>query len=387
MGMWVGRGRKARRSYGFDEVALVPGNLTINPNDVDVCCEIGGLKLQVPIMASSMDGVVDVNFAIAMGKLGGIAVLHLEGVATRYEDPVKAVKKIIEGDSRESTQIIQDVYSSPIKKELIVKRIKEIKAAGVPAIVSCNPQVAGEFGPIAKGAGCDIFVVQSTVISTQHESSEYPPLDLKKFCKDMEIPVLLGNCVDYDVALAVMDTGCQGIFVGIGPGTACTSRGVLGIGVPQITATCDCAAARDFYFKESGRYVPIITDGGMATGGDVCKAFAAGADAVMLGNAFARATEAPGKGYHWGMAMPHPSLPRGTKIQVGVTGSLEEILYGPARLDDGTQNLVGALATSMGNLGARNIRQMQRVSMIIAPSIQTEGKVYQSAQRVGMKRK
>ncbi|MDP8259308.1 MAG: GuaB3 family IMP dehydrogenase-related protein [Candidatus Aadella gelida] len=387
MGMWVGKGRKARRSYGFDEVALVPSNLTINPNDVDVSCEIGGIEFQVPIMASSMDGVVDVNFAIAMGKLGGIAVLHLEGVATRYEDPSKAIEKIVTCDAKESTKIIQDVYSAPIKKELITKRIKELKSAGVPAIVSCNPQVAGEFGPIARDAGCDIFIIQSTVISTQHKSSEYEPLELHDFCKEMKIPVLLGNCVDYDVALALMGTGCQGIFVGIGPGTACTSRGVLGIGVPQITATCDCAAARDFHYKETGRYVPIITDGGMATGGDVCKAFAAGADAVMLGNAFARATEAPGKGDHWGMAMPHPSLPRGTRIHVGTTGTLEEILYGPARLDDGTQNLMGALATSMGNLGASNIREMQRVGMIIAPSIQTEGKVYQSAQRVGMKRK
>ena len=384
MGMWVGKGRKARRSYGFDEVALVPGRRTINPNDVDTSCEIGGIKFQAPIMASSMDGVVDVNFAVSMGKLGGIAVLHLEGVATRYENPNEAIDKIVKCDPKESTKIIQDVYSKPIKKELITKRIKEIKSQGVPAIVSCNPQVAREFGPIAKAAGCDIFIIQATVISVNHESSEYEPLNLHKFCKEMEIPVLLGNCVEYKVALDLMETGCQGIFVGIGPGTACTSRGVLGIGVPQITATCDCAAARDFFYKKTGKYIPIIADGGMATGGDVCKAFAAGADAVMLGNAFARAKESPGKGFHWGMAMPHPSLPRGTRIQVGTTGTLEEILYGPARLDDGTQNLVGALATSMGNLGAHNIREMQLVDMIIAPSIQTEGKVYQTAQRVGM---
>ena len=386
MGMWVGIGRKARRSYGFDEVALVPGELTINPNDVDTSCEIGGIKFQAPIMASSMDGVVDVNFAIAMGKLGGVAVLHLEGISTRYDNPEEAVNKIINCDVTESTKAIQDVYSEPIKKELITKRIKEIKAAKVPAIVSCNPQVAGEFGPIARDAGCDIFIIQSTVISVKHESTEYEPLDLGKFCEDMKVPVLLGNCVDYHVALELMETGCQGIFVGIGPGTACTSRGVLGIGVPQITATCDCAAARDFYLKKTGRYVPIITDGGMATGGDICKAFAAGADAVMLGNAFARSKEAPGKGYHWGMAMPHRYLPRGTRINVKTTGSLEEILFGPARTDDGTQNLVGALATSMGNLGARNIREMQLVNMIIAPSIQTEGKVYQAAQRVGMRK-
>ena len=385
MGIFVGMGRKARRSYGFDEVALVPGELTINPNDVDTSCEIGGIKFDVPIMASSMDGVVDVNFAAAMGKLGGIAVLHLEGVATRYENPEEAVEKIIDCNIKESTKVIQDVYSKPIKKELIEKRISEIKAAGVPAIVSCNPQVAGEFGPIAQKAGSDVFIIQSTVISVKHESSEYKSLDLHKFCKEtMKIPVLLGNCVDHDVALSLMETGCQGIFVGIGPGTACTSRGVLGIGVPQITATCDCAAARDTYFEKTGSYIPIITDGGMATGGDVCKAFASGADAVMLGNAFARSEEAPGKGYHWGMAMPHPSLPRGTRIQVGVTGTLEQILYGPAEKDDGTQNLMGALATSMGNLGAHNIREMQKVDMIIAPSIQTEGKVFQTAQRVGM---
>ncbi len=386
MGMWVGIGRKARRSYGFDEIALVPGSVTINPKDVDTTFEIKGMKFQVPIMASSMDGVVDVNFAIAMGKLGGMAVLHLEGISTRYDNPEEAIKKIVGCDPKESTKAIQEAYSKPIKKELITKRIKEIKAAGVKAVVSCNPQVAAEFGPIARDAGCDIFAVQSTVISSKHESSEYEPLNLSKFCKEMKIPVLLGNCVDYDVALELMETGCQGIFVGIGPGTACTSRGVLGIGVPQITATCDCAAARDFYYKKTGKYIPVITDGGMATGGDVCKAFAAGADAVMLGNAFARAKEAPGKGYHWGMAMPHPSLPRGTRIQVGTTGTLEEILFGPATLDDGTQNLIGALATSMGNLGAHNIKEMQLVRMIIAPSIQTEGKVYQAAQRVGMRK-
>ena len=386
MGEWIGMNRKARRSYGFDEIALVPGELTINPVDVDTSFEVGGIKFQVPIMASSMDGVVDVNFAVAMGKLGGIAVLHLEGIATRYEKPEEAIERIVNCTPEESTKVIQEVYSKPIKKELITKRIQEIKAAKVPAIVSCNPQVAGEFGPIARDAGADIFIIQSTVISVQHRSSTYKPLDLVKFIKDMKIPVLLGNCVSYKVTLSLMETGCQGIFVGIGPGTACTSRGVLGIGVPQVTATCDCAAARDSYYKKTGKYIPVFTDGGMATGGDICKAFAAGADAVMLGNAFARAKEAPGKGYHWGMAMPHPSLPRGTRIKVGTTSTLEEILFGPARLDDGTQNLVGALQTSMGNLGASSIREMQLVDMIIAPSIQTEGKVYQSAQRVGMRK-
>ena len=387
MSEWIGRGRRARRTYGFDEVALVPGELTINPEDVDPSFEVGGIKFKVPIMASSMDGVVDVDFAIAMGKIGGVAVLHLEGVSTRYDNPKEAVDKIINSDVSAVTEVIQEIYSKPIKKELITKRIKEIKAAKVPAIVSCNPQVAGEFGPIARDAGCDIFIIQSTVISVRHESSTYKPLDLHKFVKDMKIPVLLGNVVDYEAALSLMNTGCAGLFVGIGPGTACTSRGVLGIGVPQISATCDVAAARDFYFKKTGKYVPVFTDGGMSTGGDVCKAFAAGADAVMLGNAFARSTEAPGKGYHWGMAMPHPSLPRGTRIRVGTTGSLEEILFGPAKTDDGTQNLVGALVTSMGNLGAHNIKEMQMVNMIIAPSIQTEGKVFQAAQNLGMAKK
>lgn len=384
--MWVGRGRKARRSYGFDEVALVPGEKTIDPKCVDTSCRIGGITFQVPIMASSMDGVVDVAFAQKMGDLGGVAVLHLEGIATRYENPEEEIAKIVQCSDDRATEVIQKVYSQPIREELIIRRIKEIKKAQVPAVVSCNPQVAADFGPIAKKAGCDIFCVQSTVISVEHECTGYEPLDLEKFCSEMEIPVLFGNCVSYEVALNLMKTGAQGIFVGIGPGTACTSRGVLGIGVPQITATCDCAAARDFYYKKYGRYVPVITDGGMATGGDICKAFASGADAVMLGNAFARAKEAPGCGFHWGMAMPHPSLPRGTRINVGISGSLEEILYGPAKKDDGTQNLVGALATSMGNLGAGNIREMQLVDMIIAPSIQTEGKVYQTAQRVGMRK-
>ena len=384
MSEWIGRGRRARRTYGFDEVALVPGELTINPEDVDPSFEIAGIKFKVPIMASSMDGVVDVNFAVAMGKLGGVAVLHLEGVSTRYDDPQKAIEKIINSDVNTVTEVIQDIYSQPIKKELIAKRIKEIKAAKVPAIVSCNPQVAGEFGPIARDAGCDIFIIQSTVISVRHESSTYKPLDLYKFVKEMKIPVLLGNVVDYEAALSLMNTGCAGLFVGIGPGTACTSRGVLGIGVPQISATCDVAAARDFYFKKTGRYVPVFTDGGMSTGGDICKAFAAGADAVMLGNAFARSTEAPGKGFHWGMATSHVNLPRGTRIYVGTSGTLEEILFGPARVDDGSQNLIGALATSMGCLGAKDIKEMHDVEIIIAPSIQSEGKIFQVVQRVGM---
>ncbi len=384
MGMWIGRGRKARRCYGFDEIALAPGNLTINPEEVDTSFEIGGIRFRVPIIASAMDGVVDVKFAIAMGRLGGLAVLNLEGIQTRYDSPDEVLNRIARATPQKATELVQSIYTKPIKEKLISKRIQEIKKAGVKPIVSAIPQRAERFGQIAQEAGAAIFVVQATVTTVKHISSQYKTLDFYNFCKKMKIPIVVGNCVTYNTALELMDTGTSGLLVGIGPGTACTTRGVLGIGVPQVTATSDCAAARDFYCKKKGRYVPIITDGGMSTGGDICKAFACGADGVMLGNAFARAKEAPGRGYHWGMATPHPNLPRGTRIKVGTTGTLEEILFGPAKLDDGTQNLIGALQTSMGNLGARDIRQMQLVEVIIAPSIQTEGKVVQTAQRVGM---
>lgn len=384
MGMWVGQGRKARRSYGFDEIALVPGDLTINPEEVNMSFKIGEEMFQVPIIASAMDGVVDVKFAIAMGKLGGIAVLNLEGVQTRYENPAEVLKKIAEATPEEATELVRSIYTEPIKEKLILKRIEEIKKGGVAPVVSAIPQKAERYGKIAEEAGAAVFVVQATVITVKHISTQYKTLDFHKFCKKMKIPVIIGNCVTYKTALELMSTGCSGLLIGIGPGTACTTRGVLGIGVPQVTATCDCAAARDFYHKTTGKYIPIITDGGMSTGGDICKAFASGADAVMLGNAFARSKEAPGKGTHWGMATPHPNLPRGTRIRVGTTGTLEEILFGPAKLDDGSQNLMGALATSMGNLGASNIKEMQLVEIVIAPSIKTEGKVFQTAQRVGM---
>lgn len=384
MGMWVGRGRKARRCYGFDEIALVPGSITINPNEIDTSWELGDKTYKVPILAAAMDGVVDVNFAIAMGKLGGIAVLNLDGVQTRYDDPDQILKKIAKASPQEATKLVQSLYLKPIKEKLITKRIKEIKQKGATAAVSTIPQNAEKFGKIAQDAGADIFVVQSTVISVRHLSKQYKVVDLKKFIRSMKIPVILGNCVTYSVALELMETGASGILVGIGPGAACTTRGVLGIGVPQVTATSDAAAARDFYYKKKGRYVAIITDGGMDSGGDICKAFASGADAVMVGSAFARSKEAPGKGYHWGMATPHANLPRGTRIHVGTTGTLEEILFGPARLDDGSQNLVGALMTSMGNVGAKDIKEMQLTEIIIAPSIKTEGKLMQRVQRVGM---
>jgi len=384
MGMWVGRNRKARCCYGFDEISLVPGAITINPEEVDISWEIGKKKYSVPIIAAAMDGVVDVKFAIEMGKLGGLAVLNLEGIQTRYEYPEEVLDKIAKACSEEATELVQSVYLEPIKEKLISQRIEQIKKAGVPAVVSSIPQRAEEFGKIAEEAGADIFIVQATVTTVKHISSQYKTIDFCKFCHEMKIPVVIGNCVTYKTTLELLDTGISALLVGIGPGAACTTRGVLGIGVPQVTAICDCAAARDFYYKQKGKYIPIIADGGMVRGGDICKAFACGADSVMVGSAFARAKEAPGKGYHWGMATPHINLPRGTRIYVGTTGTLKEILFGPARLDDGSENLVGALKTSMGNVGARNIREMQLTEIIIAPSIKSEGKVFQSAQKIGM---
>lgn len=384
MGLFIGKGRKARRCYGFDEVALVPGLLTINPNEVDTSWEIAGRKFRVPILAAAMDGVVDVKFAIKMGKLGGLAVLNLEGVQTRYDNPDEVLDKIARATPKEATKLVQDIYLKPVKEKLISQRIEQIKKAGVPAIVSAIPQKAKQYAAIAREAGCDIFIVQSTVCSVKHISTEYKVLDLHKFCKRTKMPVVVGNCVTYEMACELIKTGAAGLLIGIGPGAACTTRGVLGIGVPQVSATADAAAARDDYYKKTKRYIPIITDGGMRTGGDICKAFASGADAVMVGSAFARAEEAPGRGYHWGMATPHFNLPRGTRIKVGVAGTLDEILFGPAKVDDGSQNLIGALSTSMGSLGAKNIKQMQRTEIIIAPSIQTEGKIFQVVQRVGM---
>ena len=389
MGMWIGRNRKARVTYGFDEIALVPGRVTINPNEVDIAfClprkEGAPLELKIPILASAMDGVVDVRFAIAMGKLGGLAVLNLEGVQTRYKNPHEVLQKIVDANKSEITGLLQKIYQEPVQEELIAARIRQIKDGAALAAVSCIPQRAEQFGKIAEEAGADVFVVQSTVSTVRHISSEYKSLDLAKFCAEMRIPVIVGNTVGYDVTLEVMDCGPAAVLVGVGPGAACTSRGVLGLGVPQVTATVDCAAARDAYFKKTARYVPIITDGGMSKGGDVCKALASGGDAVMVGSAFAKAEEAPGCGYHWGMATPHVNLPRGTRIRVGTTGPLKQILFGPAEVDDGSQNLVGAITTCMGNVGARNLSEFQQTEIIIAPSIRTEGKLFQAVQSVGM---
>lgn len=389
MGMFIGRNRKARVTYGFDEIALAPGSVTINPNEVDITFSLPRknnepLRQAIPILASAMDGVVDVPFAIEMGKLGGLAILNLEGVQTRYKNPDEVLLKVLEADKEQVTALLQKIYQEPVQEDLIVARIKEIKDAGVIVGVSSIPQKAEHYGRIAQAAGVDVFVVQSTVSTVRHISTEYKSLDLKKFCEQMSCPVIVGNTVGYDVTLEIMECGVAGVLVGVGPGAACTSRGVLGLGVPQVTATVDCAAARDHFYKKSGNYIPIITDGGMSKGGDVCKALACGSDAVMIGSAFAKAVEAPGKGYHWGMATPHANLPRGTRIHVGTTGPLRQILFGPAEVDDGSQNLVGAITTCMGNVGAANLREFQETEIIIAPSIRTEGKLFQQVQMVGM---
>lgn len=389
MGMWIGKNRKARVTYGFDEIALVPGEVTINPEEVDTTFRIpkpdnSTLELKIPIIASAMDGVTDVKFCTAMGKLGGLGVINLEGVQTRYEDPSEVLNQIVGAPKDKVTELIQKMYTEPIKEELIGKRIEELKASGVLAAVSSIPQKAERYGEIATEAGVDVFVVQSTVSTVRHISTQYESLDLAAFCKQMKAPVIVGNAVTYNVVLELMECGVAGVLIGVGPGAACTSRGVLGLGVPQVTATVDSAAARDAYYKKTGRYVPIITDGGMSKGGDVCKAIASGSDAVMVGSAFAKAEEAPGAGNHWGMATPHANLPRGTRIQVGVTGSLEQILFGPATVDDGSQNLVGAIMTCMGNVGAKNIAEFQETEIIIAPSIKSEGKLFQMVQAVGM---
>ncbi len=373
------------RAYGFDEVAIVPGRETIDPEDVSIEGKIGNVPMGIPFLASAMDGVVDEKFAVTMGKMGGLAVLNLEGVYTRYSDPSEVLNEIITARPDEVTELIQKIYREPIKKKLVKKVIEKIKKENVPVCVSSTPQRAEELGKISKDAGADIFCLQITVLTKRYSSQKSRSLNLENFIRKMEVPVIAGNCVTYEVAYDLMEVGASAILVGVGPGAACTTRGVLGIGVPQVTATMDCARARDEYFKKSRRYVSIITDGGMTHGADIAKAFASGADMVMFGNAFAKAKEAPGRGYHWGMALPHPYLPRGTRIHVGISGSLEEILFGPAKTDDGTQNLVGALKLALSYCGAKNIKEFhKKAKMIVAPQIKTEGKIYQKAQKVGM---
>ena len=385
MDIQIGRGKSARRAYGIDEIALVPGNRTLDPSLADTRWRIGGIEREIPIIASAMDGVVDVRMAVMLSELGAMGVLNLEGIQTRYADPDPILDRITSVGTSEFVPLMQELYAEPIKQELIEQRIEEIKSQGGIAAVSATPAGATKYGEIVAKTGADLFFVQATVVSTAYLSPEsITPLDLAQFCKEMPMPVVLGNCVTYEVALNLMKAGAAGVLVGIGPGAACTSRGVLGVGVPQATAVADCAAARDEYYQETGNYVPVIADGGLITGGDICKCIACGADGVMIGSPFARAESAPGRGYHWGMATPSPVLPRGTRIRVGTTGTLKQILTGPAQLDDGTHNLLGALKTSMGTLGAKDLKEMQQVEVAIAPSLITEGKVYQKAQHLGM---
>jgi IMP dehydrogenase len=372
--------KQLRRAYGFDEVAIVPGEVTVNPELTQLGLDIGPYHFDVPFLASAMDAVVDPRFAIEMHRAGGLAVLNLEGVWTRYDDPGAMLEQVASASRVEATAILQEAYHEPIRDDLIARRIREIKDGGAVAAISVTPMLTKKYAPLIQDSGADIIVVQSTVTTAHHESNSVEGLRFDKLFKNIHIPVVVGNTVGFGATLEIMRTGVAAVLVGVGPGAACTSREVLGIGVPQVTATIDCAAARDFYYRESGNYVPIITDGGIRTGGDVCKCFASGADAIMMGSPFAATTEAPGRGYHWGMATPHANLPRGTRVSVGVNTTIQKLLFGPTSRTDGTENLVGALRTAMGMCGAHTIREFQQAEMVVAPAIKTEGKIYQFAQ-------
>lgn len=375
------RPKSLDQAYGFDDVAIVPGAVTTNPELVDTSFTLGEQTFAVPILASAMDGVVDPKFAVRISEMGGLGVLNLDGLWAKYDDADGILQQIAAADLEESTRIIQRVYQEPSKEHLIGQRIEEIKRAGGKAIVATNPQTTKRFAPIAKEAGVDFFVVASTVTTARHVSRSLKGLQLDELVQQMAgVPILVGNTVDFTATLELMETGIHGVLVGVGPGAACTSREVLGIGMPQVTATIETAYARNVYFERTGRYVPIITDGGLRTGGDVSKAICAGADAVMIGSPFAATEGAPGRGYHWGMATPHAELPRGVRVHVGQKHSLQTLLFGPTSKTDGTENLVGALRTSMATCGAQTIKEFHDARMIIAPAIKTEGKIYQMAQ-------
>ena len=374
------------KAYGLNEIALVPSEITIDPQLVDISTTIAGVKLKLPVFASAMDSVVSPTTAGIIGKCGGAGVLNLEGVQTRYENPNSILDEIAAVEKKEYVSLMQKIYQeNDIKKELVIQRIQEIKNQNVPVIVSSTPQRANELGPIAAEAGADIFIIQSTVVSNKFQAKdESTLLDLKSFVSSMNIPVMVGNTTTYPVTLDLMRTGVAGIFVGIGPGAACTTRGVLGIGVPMATAIAKASAAQKTYLEESGTYVPIIADGGIVNSGDICKALACGADAVMIGSPFARGEEAPGRGYHWGMATPNSVLPRGARIQVGTVAPLEQIILGPSTSDDGSQNIYGAITTCFATLGVKTIKEMHDIDVILASSFLTEGKIYQQAQELGM---
>jgi len=375
--MSVPQFKEIRRAYGFDEVAIAPGAVTINPELTNTDFSVDGITLSTPVLAAAMDAVSSPRFAGRMSALGGMAVMNLEGILARYDDPDEILDQIISTPQEEVTSLLQKLYTAPIKYNLIGERVEETKKSGAKCAVSVTPSSTKKLAPIAAEAGADMIVVQSTVTTARHVSTSARGLRFPELLEMVNVPVIVGNCVSYEVTLELMETGIYGVLVGVGPGAACTTREVTGVGVPQVTATIDCAAARDEFYKRTGRYIPIITDGGIRTGGDLCKAFACGADAVMLGTPLAQSEEAPGKGYNWGMANPHPALPRGTRVKVGVKGSLEQILFGPTSLTDGTQNLIGALRICMGMIGASNIREMHDADVIVAPSIKTEGKHYQ----------
>jgi IMP dehydrogenase len=368
------------RAYGFDEVALVPGDVTINPDQTNLNFTVGDLNFSIPIMASAMDAVVDPKMAIQFNKLGGLAVLNLDGIQSRYDNPEAILDEIVKAPDKEVTALLQKIYSEPIKPNLIGEKIKVIKDGGAVCAVSLIPATTKKLAPVAEEAGADILVVQSTVTTARHISKSYHGLSFSELRAMVKIPIIVGNCVSYSASLELMRTGINGLLVGVGPGAACTTREVLGVGVPQITATMHCAAARETYFKETGKYVQVITDGGIRIGSDLCKCFASGSDAVMLGSPLAQAKEAPGRGFHWGMSHPHPELPRGTRIRIGTRGPLQQILFGPTSVTDGSENFIGALRTAMGVCGALTIKDMQKTKMIIAPSIKTEGKYFQAIQ-------
>jgi IMP dehydrogenase len=380
----IGRGKKGRRAYGFDDIAIVPSRRTRDPEDIDITWTLGPYRFELPLLASAMDGVVSPRSAAAIGRLGGLAVLNLEGIWSRYEDAEEQLERIAAADPAGATRMMQEIYGEPVKPELIARRVEEIKAEGVVAAGSFTPQRVREHYELALETGLDILVIQGTVISAEHVSSRSEPLNLKEFTAEVPVPCIVGGCASYSTGLHLMRTGAVGVLVGVGPGAACTTRGVLGIGVPQATAIADVAAARSQHMLETGEYCNVIADGGMRTGGDLSKAIACGADAVMIGSPLARAKEAPGRGYHWGMATFHPSLPRGARVATIQDGTLEEILLGPAQENDGTFNLVGALKTSMATCGYEDIRDFQRAEVMVAPALQTEGKKLQREQSVGM---
>lgn len=369
--------KELSRSYGFDEVAIVPGEVTINPDMTSTKMTLGGFTFDIPVLASAMDGAVSPRFATLMHEMGGLGVLNAEGLYSRYDDPHSVLEEIISVPQEEITQYLQQVYSEPIKENLVGQRVQEIKRSGSVCAVSITPQNTKRVSPVAVEAGADMVVVQATVTTARHMSRSYRGLVFSELIGALKVPVIVGNCVTYNVALELMETGIDGILVGVGPGAACTTREVVGVGVPQVTATLECAAAREDYFIRTGRYVSVITDGGIRTGGDLCKSMVSGADGVMLGTPFAQAEEAPGRGYNWGMANSHPELPRGTRIKVGTKGTLRQILFGPTSVTNGTQNLIGALRVAMGMCGAYTIRDLHKAEMIIAPAIKTEGKFFQ----------